>query len=50
MSNKTNLMIILQVTPSQLPEGAEKLISLGFFVLFLVALYFAFKYFNKTHK
>jgi hypothetical protein len=43
-------MILLQTTPSQLPEGVEKLISLGFLILLLTALYFAFKYFNKTHK
>ena len=43
-------MITLQTTPAQLPEGAEKLMSLGFFILLLVALYFAFKYFNKKDK
>lgn len=40
-------MIILQ---SQLPAGAEKLFSLGFFILLLVGLYFAFKIFNKPKK
>jgi hypothetical protein len=43
-------MILLQTTPSQLPEGLEKLMSFGLFILLLTALYFAFKYFNKTHK
>jgi hypothetical protein len=44
-------MALLQIpTPSQLPKWAESLFSLGFFVLLLVALYFAFKIFNKNHK
>lgn len=33
---------------SKLPDGVEGLFSLAFLVLLLVALYFAFKIFNKN--
>ena len=42
-------MILLQTQP-QLSPLIEQLFSLGFLILLLVALYFAFKYFNKNHK
>ena len=42
-------MIFLQTQP-QLSPLVEQLFSIGFLILLLVALYFAFKFFNKNHK
>jgi hypothetical protein len=47
---KINMTLLQTSTSSQLPKWAESLFSFGFFVLLLVALYFAFKIFNKNHK
>lgn len=43
-----NQKMFLQTQPAQLSKFTESLFSLGFFVLLLVALYFAFKIFNRN--